>query len=135
MNVWLQITSGQGPAECQWVAARVAEIIEQECANAGISCQRLETIPGDESETAKSVLLAIEGEQAPQFARLWGGTIQWIGKSSYRPNHRRKNWFVGVDLIAPPASPDWTAKDLKIDVMRFWTRGPAREQDEFRRGA
>lgn len=118
MNLWLQVTSGQGPAECQWVAARVAEKIEQACADQDISCRRLETIGGDQANTAKSVLLAMQGEEASKLAGTWRGTIQWVGKSFYRPNHRRKNWFVGVDVIEQPSTPHWSTKDLKIDVMR-----------------
>lgn len=27
------------------------------------------------------------------------GTVQWICQSPFRPNHKRKNWFVGVSII------------------------------------
>jgi len=118
MNIWLQVTSGQGPAECQWVVARVTEEIEKQCNAEGVSCRRVETVSGDQRDTAKSVLLAIEGRRASQLAEAWAGTIKWIGQSPYRPNHKRKNWFVGVDLISQPESPDWAENDLKVDVMR-----------------
>ena len=30
MSVWLQVTSGRGPEECEWVAARVVEKLQEE---------------------------------------------------------------------------------------------------------
>ncbi|WP_228256791.1 peptide chain release factor H [Acinetobacter sp. WCHAc060033] len=32
----------------------------------------------------------------------WLGTIQWTFQSKIRPNHKRKNWFVGVSLMVVP---------------------------------
>ncbi|MFH1924653.1 MAG: peptide chain release factor H [Planctomycetota bacterium] len=118
MSLWLQVTSGQGPAECQWAAARVVEQIERECSRRGLACRRLEVIDGERDETIKSALVSIEGNGAEGLAESWRGTIQWIGESPYRPNHRRKNWFVGVQLFAPPESPEWSAAEIKVDVMR-----------------
>ena len=118
MTLWLQITSGQGPAECQWVAARVAEILDREAVAQGIQCHSLEIVPGDEKGTIKSALFALDGTEAEQFAAGWKGTIQWIGKSPFRPNHKRKNWFVGVEVYTPPETPHWSAADLRIETMR-----------------
>ena len=27
------------------------------------------------------------------------GTVQWICESPYRPNHKRKNWFVDISIV------------------------------------
>ncbi len=118
MSLWLHITSGQGPVECQWVVARVAEQIEKEAVQCGVRCSVLEAVAGDEADTFRSVLLRLKGDQAETLTNDWRGTIQWIGQSPFRPHHKRKNWFVGVELLAPPSSPPWTTSDVKIDVMR-----------------
>ena len=84
----------------------------------GLNCRLLEPVPGDEKDTLKSALLALEGPAEASFADGWQGTIQWIGKSPYRPNHKRKNWFVGVEVYVPPEQPQWSESDVRVDVMR-----------------
>ncbi len=118
MSRWLQITAGQGPAECQWAVARLVELIQGEAVRQGLNCRLLETIPGEKNDTMKSALLAIEGPAEANFAAGWQGTIQWVGKSPYRPNHKRKNWFVGVEVYVPPEQPQWSDGDVRVDVMR-----------------
>jgi peptide chain release factor len=118
MNVWLQITAGQGPGECRWVVAQVVDVLYHEAAQQGIDCKLLEGVPGDEENILKSALLELEGEGVQAFAAGWEGTIQWIGKSPCRPNHKRKNWFVGVEVYAPPQRPQWSESDLRTEVMR-----------------
>lgn len=118
MKLWLQISAGQGPAECQWVVRRVMEAIAQEAIDSDVSCRSLEATPGDEPDVFKSVLLALDGDQAERLARSWAGTVQWTGQSRYRPHHKRKNWFVGIDIFTPPEHPQWSAHELRVDVMR-----------------
>jgi peptide chain release factor len=118
MSVWLQISSGEGPAECCWVVARLLEVLPAEAAAAGIEAHLLEATPGDEKGTYKTVLLSLNGPEEAAFAQRWQGTIQWIGRSAYRPNHKRKNWFVGVECFAPPETPSWSPDELRIEVMR-----------------
>ena len=36
----------------------------------------------------------------------------------FRPNHKRKNWFVGVDMISPPAQNFWKKEDIKMERMK-----------------
>ena len=100
----------------------------------GIDCKLLEGVPGDEEGTWKSALLALEGEGAEALAAGWEGTIQWIGKSPYRPNHKRKNWFVGVEVYTPPQRAAVVGErpaDRGHAEFRPWRS--ARQQDQFRR--
>ncbi|MBF0121764.1 MAG: peptide chain release factor H [Desulfobacterales bacterium] len=116
--LWLQITSGRGPEECCWVVAKLFEHIAQKAESEGIKMIELEAIPGDKPKTFKSVLLALEGENAPLFAKKFEGTVQWIGKSMFRPNHKRKNWFVGINIFLPPIFSNWSENEFSIEKMR-----------------
>ena len=118
MNLWLQITAGQGPAECQWVVAQVVEALHREADERNLAYHLLEDVPGDEKNTSKSVLIALEGADLEMFVRSWAGTVQWIGKSPFRPNHRRKNWYVGVEIYKPSEQVRWSEADLRIETMR-----------------
>jgi peptide chain release factor len=94
------------------------EVVQREAAERAIACLALEIVPGDEKETIKSALLALDGDEAVQFAASWEGTIQWISKSPYRPTHKRKNWFVAVEVYAPVEHPQWSLAELKVEAMR-----------------
>lgn len=117
-SLWLQITSGQGPAECCWVVARLVEVLRAEAVAASIEIQPLEVTEGAEAGTFRSVLLSLDGDNATTFAAGWRGTVQWIGQSPYRPTHKRKNWFVGVEVFTAPEKPAWSADELVIETMR-----------------
>ena len=65
-----------------------------------------------------SALLALEGEATSKFVNEWVGTIQWVGESPFRPHHKRKNWYVGVEVLNPPESHEWREKDIKFESMR-----------------
>jgi peptide chain release factor len=118
MTLWLQITSGEGPAECCWVVARLLEVVSAEAAAARVDARLLEAVPGDEKGTLKSALLSLDGDGASDFAAGWRGTVQWVGRSPYRANHKRKNWFVGVEAHEPPEAPEWRPEELRVEVMR-----------------
>jgi peptide chain release factor len=118
MISWLQVTSGRCPEECFWVVAQVVEQILSEAAKDNLKANTLEAIPGNQPGGLKSALIAVEGDNVSQFIAKWQGTIQWIGKSAYRPNHKRKNWFVGVSAFEPPQKEDWDAKEITVESMR-----------------
>lgn len=119
MIYWLQVTSARGPAECCWVAAKVALRIISEANEYELKAGLLEAAPGEMPETIKSALLYIEGENSiPDFISRWKGTVQWIGKSMFRPNHKRKNWFVGVNVFEPLSQNKWKSNEIKTECMR-----------------
>jgi peptide chain release factor len=36
----------------------------------------------------------------------------------FRPNHKRKNWFVSVEALEPLTQEDWKTADIRVDRMR-----------------
>jgi peptide chain release factor len=79
--------------------------------------------PGPKRDTAHSLLLELCGSQAEAFAKSWEGTVQWTARSPCRPEHKRKNWFVGVTVIYPAEETVFDAKDLSWEVMRASSPG------------
>ena len=117
-EAWLLITAGQGPAECQWVVERLVAALSAEAESAGLTVRLLEQVRG-ERDLPKSALIALEGKQAASLAEDAEGTVQWIGESPFRPNHKRKNWFVGVFLLPPPEEvAHLDEKDVTFQTMR-----------------
>ena len=101
-EVWLQVSAGQGPAECAWAVVRTVEEIQREAAAASLEFSAVEIVPGSEAGTAESALVSIRGDlPLERFVESWCGTVQWIARSPFRPDHKRKNWFVGVEVLEP----------------------------------
>ena len=118
MLIWLQVTSGQGPEECAWVVQRVVDQILLEAAAQGHIARLLEATTGERADTCKSTLLAVEGTELREFVDSWQGTVQWIGRSPFRPDHKRKNWFVGVNVLSPPEEPVVHRRHFRVESMR-----------------
>ena len=118
-EMWLQITAGQGPVECAWAVMQVVRRIVEEAGAAGLQCRAIEIEPGPRSETALSALLSVAGETGlDAFARLWRGTVQWTARSPFRPEHKRKNWFVGVEVFEPVDEARYDVRHVRWEWMR-----------------
>ena len=118
MNCWLQVTSGRGPDECCWVAARVVEEIVKDASAKGLTAKVLEAVSGSRLDLFQSALISIEGKNLQDFILQWQGTIQWIGRSSFRPHHKRKNWFVGVNSYQALEETHYNSSEFKFESMR-----------------
>ena len=119
MTEWLQITSGRGPVECSRVVNRVYLQILKEAGKAGLNVRLLEAVPDEYPDTFKSALLALDADEGiSQFVSQWVGTVRWIGSSPFRPQHKRRNWYVGVESIAVPDEFTWSAGDVRLETMR-----------------
>jgi len=122
-TIWLQFSSGQGPAECEWVVGRLARLFLAEAQKSGCRCSILDQVraknrpeePDDERGALfRSILLDVQGGAAETLCRDWQGTLLWQGQSPFRPNHRRKNWFVSASII--PCPPRIALMDLEKQV-------------------
>ena len=115
----LLVTSGRGPAECRIAVAGILPHILAEAHAAGLDADRIDGKWPDRHGPGSSVVL-IGGECAEAFAKSWVGSVQWIAKSPLRPNHGRKNWFVGVVALeaVEAASTTLSARDVRFETMR-----------------
>ena len=96
-KIYLQITSGRGPAECCRVVALVLEKILAQARKLGLKAEVIEREEGEINRTLFSAIVSLEGSKSEEIVDEWEGTIQWIAQSPYRIYHKRKNWFVGVN--------------------------------------
>jgi peptide chain release factor len=117
-KVILQITSGKGPAECCRVVALVQQIILKQAKQQGIETEVLENIKGGEENTLLSATIMLNATNLDAFIAEWKGSIQWIGQSPFRKNHKRKNWFIGVECFDIKQLAPWDIKDVKLETCR-----------------
>ena len=100
----IQISSGQGPLECQLAVSKLAQSLIKEYPGVKIIDSNGK-YAGDNYN--RSVLLDSGDIDLSEL----NGTVQWICKSTIRPGHKRKNWFVDVSII--PEKEDVTDIDIK----------------------
>lgn len=118
MEKIIQITAGRGPAECTWVVAQVLKKMLDEAEVYRIEARVLQREAGNENGTVESALVILKGEALDTFVASWTGTIQWIGKSSFRKFHKRKNWFIGVFEMDKLQTKTVSEKDIQYQAMR-----------------
>jgi peptide chain release factor len=118
MEKIIQITSGRGPAECTWVVAQVLKKVLQEAETLGLEATVLQREAGSENGTVASAMVRIIGKDATEFTDSWVGTIQWIGKSTFRKFHKRSNWFIGIFEVDAIQSNTFSEKDIQYQAMR-----------------
>jgi peptide chain release factor len=115
----LQITAGNGPVECAWAVMRTTKKLLKEAEQSGLRSRLIEIEPGPEKETANSVLISVSGSKGVAlFANEWRGTVLWTGQSPWRPDHKRRNWFVGIDVLELADESRFESKELRWEAMR-----------------
>lgn len=116
----IQITAGQGPAECNWVAAKVLKVLLKELLNCKINYTILQQEKGQENGTVQSATIQLsgDGKLVDKFLKEWVGTIQWIGQSTFRKYHKRKNWFVGIFEIKQQQTVALQSHEIKYQAIR-----------------
>ena len=95
----VQISAALGPAECELAVKYTLQEMEKE---AKLQKIELNIIESHETKYGYSSILLNVNDHAKNWLNNWLGTIQWTFQSKIRPNHKRKNWFVGVSLMEVP---------------------------------
>ncbi len=121
-ELFLHISAGSGPKECQYVVAKLAQAFvkeaHKESLEQNIKCE-LVLDEADSNNIYPSLLLKLSGKHIQDFAKARTGSVQWIGQSPFRKNHRRKNWFVGVSVIdAEKPNVDFKESDIRYQAMK-----------------
>ncbi|MDF2551538.1 MAG: peptide chain release factor [Chryseobacterium sp.] len=118
MEKLIQITSGRGPLECQWVVAKVLKVFLEEAKNNNIDYEIIHRENGDENLTLKSVTIILKAKDLNEFLKTWLGSICWTGKSAFRKLHKRSNWFIGVFELEGLEKINFNEKDIQFQTTR-----------------
>ena len=108
-----QISSGQGPAECE---LGVAKLLRYLASNYEISV--VDTTPGYNEGTYRSARFCTEEDLSDYL-----GSVKWICKSPYRPAHKRKNWFIDFSACAAELTKDFDSEQVVFDTFRSGGKG------------
>jgi len=116
LMIILELSAGQGPAECCVAVALALKRLLSEAGANGVAVQVVEKMPGPVSGSLQSVSMTLEGAHAAVLAKAWEGGLQWVCPSRLRPNHGRKNWFFAGAIYELPAA--ISADGIRIETMR-----------------
>ena len=94
----LFVTSGMGPAECRTALSFFLTRIEAEAKEKSVAIEITVNSKGQKDGPA-SAIIALYGDEAHNLAKSVTGSICFTFTSLRRPNHKRKNWFIGVTRI------------------------------------
>lgn len=108
-----QISSGQGPAECELGVAKLLAHLQQ---NYDVSI--IDSSPGYNEGTFRSVRIYSESDLSPYL-----GSVQWVCRSPYRPEHKRKNWFIDFSACAVARVDKLEPDQVVFDTFRSGGKG------------
>lgn len=118
MKKIIQISSGRGPEECNYVVAKVLKIFLKELVPELIEYTILNKIDGYENGAIQSVAIQIEGSNLDSFLENWIGTILWIGQSVYRKYNKRKNWYISISELINIQNVEINENKFSYQTMR-----------------
>ncbi len=109
----IQISSGQGPAECELAVSKLFHALKTEFPD----IKEISSHSSRFSDQMTSVMFETESDLSGLE-----GTVQWICQSPYRPNHKRKNWYVDVSII-PEQEVVCTDQDVRFERFHCGGKG------------
>lgn len=111
----LQISSGQGPTECSVGVEKLCRALLKEYEGS-----RIVSVNADYSGNGyKSAVMEFDEDVS-----LLEGTVLWVWKSTIRPGHQRKNWYMDVHVIREAETVgELEADDCEITTMHCGGKG------------
>ena len=111
----LQISSGQGPVECSVGVEKFCKALLKE-----FEGSRIVSVNADYSGNGyKSAVMEFDCDVSSLE-----GTVLWVWKSTIRPDHQRKNWYIDVHVIKEAEEVgDLDPNDCEITTMHCGGKG------------
>lgn len=120
MTKYIQITAGRGPVEC----ARVVTLVAQKLLIALPTLHLTDYEPHNQAEGCYMSMTFATEDIPESFIQEWEGSVQWVAtKNPYRPNHKRKNWFVGIHIFSHTDLPVINESDIEYATCRSGGKG------------
>ena len=108
-----QISSGQGPVECELGVAKFLEYLQN-----NYSVSIIDKTIGYYSDVYKSVRIYSD-DNLDKYV----GSVQWVCQSTYRPNHKRKNWFIDFSKCPVVEVSEFDLTKVVFDTFRSGGKG------------
>ncbi len=117
-QILLQFTAGKGPKECQWAVAQIVKIFLKEMRQMGMDVVVIDQRSGEEATLIQSVVVSINGEVPSTLVSEWQGTLLYQASSPFRPNHKRKNWYVACHELGTLEDSIFDKRDVQCKAIK-----------------
>ncbi len=129
-SIFVQLTAGRGPVECAravtLVAGKFVEDFKKITKGKEATIDLIDAEPhNSEPGCNMSMTFAISGSDVSDaLIKGWKGTVLWVASSNrYRPGHKRKNWYVGVESFEKEDLPEIKESDIVYKTCRSSGKG------------
>lgn len=111
----IQVSSGQGPVECSIGVEKLCKALLKEFVGS-----KIVSINADYSGNGyKSAVMEFDKDVSSLE-----GTILWVWKSTIRPEHQRKNWYMDIHVIREADTVgEFNLNDCEITTMHCGGKG------------
>ena len=110
----LQLSSGQGPEECELAVGKLLRALTMEFPD----IRAAESSPGKMADCFRSVRVFSSMDLS-----FLEGSVKWICTSPYRPKHKRKNWFVDISICARHTLQEFDENLVRFETFRCGGKG------------
>lgn len=111
----IQISSGQGPAECELAVGKLFDALREEYADINKLTDHRSRYTPEGGYT--SIMFSTDCDLSELE-----GSVLWICKSPIREGHKRKNWYVDVSII-PEVEEICTKNEVRIETYHSSGKG------------
>lgn len=108
-----EISSGNGPAECELAVTKFSEYLVK---NHGAKI--IDSSDGYNKGTFRSITITSD-KDLKEFI----GSVLWNCKSPYRPEHKRKNWYIDFRILDRAKSVKFNAEKVVYSTFRSGGNG------------
>jgi peptide chain release factor len=110
----IQLSSGQGPDECELAVGKLLRALELEFQDISV----IDAVRGRRPDSYRSVRISSGSDLS-----FLEGTVKWVCESPYRPQHQRKNWFVDISLCAKQSQLMYDEELVRFETFRSGGKG------------
>ena len=105
----IQISSGNGPPECEIAVGKFLDVLKQEVQDLQIISEAPSRYPGSYRSVTFSTTSDVSQLQ---------GTVKWVAKSPLRKGCKRKNWFIDVSLFEQKTKTEFSESMVRYQTFR-----------------
>lgn len=108
-----EISSGNAPAECELAVTKLSEYLVK-----NYGAEIVNTSDGYNVGAYRTVTISTN-EDLSEFV----GSVLWVCKSPYRPNHKRKNWFINFKRLDSEEQADFDESKVVFSTLHSGGNG------------
>lgn len=118
MEMWVQLSAGEGPEECGRALWHISQEFEKELKKLDVRIELLKAETAKKPRCFRSMLFKVSGENLESLKEDWQGPICWKAPSPFRAHYKRQNWFIQLHFLGTTQREDIDLKLVKFEAVK-----------------